>query len=80
MLTLCNKNLFNVTAINILKRMKADQLQMDSNVTVTQEKMNGWSVAELIGTGDVTDANKLWDFIAHHIDTMIVEVIISLNH
>ena len=71
-LTLCNKNLYNMTAMNILKREKAAQLIRD-NVPVTNKDIDNWTVRDLVGVRDL-DAQSLWDFLAHDWNRMMIEV------
>lgn len=73
-LSLCNKNLFNLTAMDILKNEKAAQLLATDNTTVvSQSQFDKWDIPDLIGVRGY-DATQVWDFIAHRMSAMIMEV------
>lgn len=63
-----------MTAMAILKAEKVTQLKAaQNNVTIDQSIIDGWDVPDLIGIRGY-DAFQLWDFIAHSMDRMIIEV------
>lgn len=72
-ISLCNKNLFNLTAMSILKKEKAAELLTNYNLSVTQSTIDRWDIPDLIGVRGY-DATQVWDFTAHSIKKMSVEV------
>ena len=62
-----------MTAVNILKAEKADEMAQRLNATVHPAVIASWDVPDLVGVRGY-DARKLWDFTAHSIDRMVYEV------
>lgn len=81
-LTLCNKNSFNVTRIKQLKLAKAaedgnsNQSLIDlqnSCYNVSRLPDHCWNMSDLIGYGG-RDAKQVWDLVAHRPEKIISEV------
>ena len=62
-----------MSAIQILKKEKANQIASENGSAIPQSVMDNWDVMDLIGVREF-DVSQLWDFIAHSIDKMIIEV------
>lgn len=62
-----------MTAVNILKAEKADEMLQRQNATVPSALIANWDVPDLVGVRGY-DVRKLWDFTAHSIDRMVYEV------
>ena len=73
-LSLCNKNLFNMTAIAILKTEKAASLARGSGDVIPQSQIDEWDIKDLHSVRSF-NITEFWNFISHSIDEMIVEVI-----
>ncbi len=75
-LSLCNKNLFNMTAIWILKNEKAALLARENAEVIPQSQIDRWDVKDLVGVRDY-NITEFWNFISHSIEKMIIEVCLS---
>lgn len=63
-----------MTAIAILKDEKAQTVAVQNGTVVTQNEIDRWKLADLIGVRGLNDAVQLWDFIAHSMEKMTLEV------
>nr|CAG4649161.1 EOG090X02IW [Scapholeberis mucronata]SVE93500.1 EOG090X02IW [Scapholeberis mucronata] len=75
-LTLCNKNIFNMSQIRLLKEeMLLEELAINSSRYDTSilSKAEAWNISPLIGFRGM-DAKQLWDSIAHDPNQIIEEV------
>ncbi|XP_046644342.1 acid-sensing ion channel 5-like isoform X2 [Daphnia pulicaria] len=66
-LSICNKNMFNMSAIQILKEKKANAIKEKNGTIVSQKEMAKWDVGDLIGVNDY-NVSQLWDFISHSLN------------
>ena len=85
-LTLCNKNNFNVSRIKELKLAKAveeDAIELSNNrsrhfqqrcYNVSRLPPDCWDISDLIGYRGM-DVKQVWDAVAHNPEKMIIEVI-----
>ena len=81
-LTLCNKNIFNMSQIRLLRAemfgtqdvMTANQSDVERKLDAQQAaKQSPWNISQLVGFRGM-DVKQLWDAIAHHPDKIIEEV------
>lgn len=84
-LTLCNKNLFNVSRIRrLIDWMRADEVDLNdgrsgsqtvrTTTSASAERLTTlWDVRQLIGFRGM-DIRQVWDAVAHDIDQIVIEV------
>ncbi len=87
-LTLCNKNMFNISRIRrLMEEMKAEETEHSDDwrnrsgtttaapATTKPQKAGGppWDVGKLIGFRGM-NIQQVWDAVAHDIDKIILEV------
>ncbi|XP_042213071.1 uncharacterized protein LOC121860102 [Homarus americanus] len=64
----CNKNQFNMTAVKELQEQRAALLG-ETNASV----ISSWDISQLVGTNGM-DASQLWVYIKHKLELMVEEV------
>nr|CAH0113018.1 unnamed protein product [Daphnia galeata] len=61
------QNMFNMSAIHILKEQKANSIQSLNGTIVSKNVMAKWDVGDFIGV-DGKNVTEVWDFISHSRD------------
>ncbi|KAK4020490.1 hypothetical protein OUZ56_002461 [Daphnia magna] len=77
-LSICNKNMFNMTAMRILKTEKANLITRTNGTVLSQKEIDNWDVADLVGVRGY-NVLELWNFISHSLERMIIECFFGRN-